>query len=154
MATGIIESSEHPIEYYDQSTVSQWLELNADNQILPTSSNNATLRRIDRNLWYVYLALYGVFREHRTQTIGKFKYSFFGNHPVSGYIPAVLGGNSDNQFPAVARISPTTGNLTVVVPLLRATDPGGTTEWNAEGTINYVYIQGLFIRREDTIATN
>ena len=152
MATGVVESSNHPVEHLYQSDLSDWVELNENNQLLP-GDTRAGLWRVDRNLWYIQLGLYGIFKEHYSHTVGKIKFSYFGNHPVRGYLSGVLGGNSDNQFPCTARVSSANGNITVVTPILRVTDSDGKT-WNADGTIGYVFIQGLIFRDESATATN
>ncbi len=139
MATGIITPSYPEIEIFDGTTLSDWYEPYSGYEImnLSTTPSNATLRRITPNIFHLYMAVLGNFTDHNTVTIGKFKSSFFGNHPVSGYIPAVVGGTSNAQYASTARISGTAGTLSIC--------PGGT--------VSYCYIHGFFLLRSNQTLT-
>ena len=140
MASGIIPAPRFELEYYDSDTLSGWYIPKTGYPIynIATTKTNATLRRVDRNIYYLYLALEGSFTQHESVNVGTFKFSFFDDHPVSGYFAAFVGGSSNNQWPATARIASSTGYLTIT----------------PSATANYCFLSGFFIRREDVTATN
>lgn len=142
MASGKVKDPRSHVDFYGKDALSQWFTLYSGFTV-GSGETDATLRKVGDNLWNFYLAVVGTTISKGAPTgnrIGKFSFSFFGGHPVAGYIPAVIGNELSEQIPAVAKLAGSSGDLTICTPTAFSN--------------KYVYIHGIFIVREDTNADN
>lgn len=124
MANGIVNDPKFHMTIYDKSTYQQWFTP-AQGFSVNDGATDATLRHVEKNIWYIYLNISGTYAAG-ANTIGQLNESFFGRFDVTGYVPAVV---SDNI--GIARFR-TDGFINVL----------------SQGTGTYATIQGFILTRE------
>ena len=130
MAGGKVSKQIFEMEYYDTTYADDWFTLASG--LTWQSGNYCTLRHVEKNLWYIYLAVNGTIAANGSTAIGTINEAFFGNKDMSCYVPAVVNASGGGSYPAVARVN-ISGEVNVI---------GGPVAGSS------VVINGLIIRRE------
>lgn len=53
------------------------------------TGRSINLRHVEKDIYYLYVQVEGNFPAGQTTNIGTFNLAYFGNHPVTGYLPAM-----------------------------------------------------------------
>ena len=128
MATGTLPN-QHKMDLVGMANYTSWLTL-ASGITLTNTTSAATLRHVEKNIWYLYISVQGTFPANVMTTIGTINQNFF-NAAGTAYIPA-LAFSGSNTYPATGRMT-AAGVLDVA--------PGDVA-------CTQVNIQGFFVTRE------
>ena len=100
------------------------------------SVSTATIRQVESNLFYIYIT--GEFSTNAIAangdtSIGSLTLSYFGNKPVTGYVPAVVRPLASSAFHLAIALFSTAGGISIR---------------GATAAAGQVYVNGLVTRRE------